>query len=150
VAVLLFAFLMSSQSGTLSHRISKGIADRIVKLGWPLISRFSDSPDWLIMLHLDYALRKLMHLFIYFTLTTLVASGFRVHTSAPAIVTAGTLLSVLICAVADEGRQYFVSGRGASVGDVMLDMAGAGLALACITLYDAAKRKGFFIKKRKI
>lgn len=75
--------------------------------------------------YLDYD--KWVHALTFFLLTLLFSWALALR---PVWVFA----LMLLLGAFDEGAQYFLPGRTASVGDWLADAAGAGLALVCLLL----------------
>jgi VanZ family protein len=78
------------------------------------------------------SVRKSAHVFLYFSLGILITNNLyifapRLRRKPLIAVAAGFAFGAL-----DELHQYFVPGRGASFGDVMLDTAAAALGVAVV------------------
>ena len=70
----------------------------------------------------EHALRKLAHFSEFAVLGLLLAQCLRVRITRP-------LLAGVLCAMADETVQLFVSGRSGEVRDVWIDFSGAAAAV---------------------
>ena len=87
-----------------------------------------------------FYIRKSAHLSEYFLLSLLVLRGFRAGRPGWCWSWAlATLAVVAAYASLDEFHQSFVPSRTASIYDVMIDVAGATLALAAAALWAACK-----------
>lgn len=77
----------------------------------------------------ETVVRKSAHVLIYFILGILaynVAMGYRYSRRLLII---GSIVFVCLYAISDEAHQYFVSGRSAEVGDVLLDTTAGSLGI---------------------
>jgi VanZ family protein len=92
--------------------------------GGMLKAMLGDFPPWL-----HIALRKLSHLAGYGILGVLAFRAARVDLGHPLLV---SLLIAVVVAIADETHQSTVPTRTSSAGDVLLDLAGAGLGAALL------------------
>jgi VanZ family protein len=78
---------------------------------------------------INFFLRKTGHVLAYGLMYFLWFRAFRAQAHyGPWSACLWSLGFCLFYASMDEGRQWFYDSRGASVGDVILDMSGAGLA----------------------
>ncbi|MDF2537555.1 MAG: hypothetical protein K0S76_576 [Herbinix sp.] len=121
-------FKQSSKIATESYQLSTKITERLITILQAII------PDMTIdKLLFEFVFRKLAHFCEFFILAILFIVFFK-----NSGLKRRKLLAFIICglyAVTDEVHQIFVSGRGAGVADVVIDMLGA---LAGIGLYHLA------------
>ena len=126
-------FFFSDQSGTDSHNTSHKFAEKaaegIVKM-YPS-GKINQNVVTTVAKVLDYPIRKLAHLFIYFMLGLLFYTGLRfilgekIRPAYALIV----IFMVFLVACADEINQYFSAGRDASFKDVIIDTVGGTFGL---------------------
>jgi VanZ family protein len=126
-------FFFSEQPGSVSHtssmKVAEWTAERIIKMSPS--ANYSAGNATVLAKALDYPIRKLAHLFIYFMLGLIVYLGLRfvlADKMRPAFAFLVILL-VFLTACADEINQYFNVARGASFGDVILDTVGGTLGM---------------------
>lgn len=126
-------FFFSEQSGTASHRSSQKVAewtaDGLIQMHPSSGYTLSDFKT--ISKVLEYPIRKLAHLCIYFILGLMVYLGLRfvlAEKMRPRYALFVVLL-VFLVACADEINQYYSGGRGASFSDVILDTCGGALGM---------------------
>lgn len=94
------------------------------------------------ILFLHFAIRKTAHVFEYLVLSVLL--WYSIRTERERWRFRWALLAVVIAGVyaaSDEFHQIFVSGRTASVHDVMIDICGATLAQIVIWLWLRPRRE---------
>ena len=125
-------FFFSEQSGTESHEVSSKAAEGIAHMMTDNSSRSFSEKDMKILVNaLDYPIRKIAHLSIYFFL------GFVMYISVvfvqkekmrPALILP-CLLFVILVATADEVNQFYNEGRGSSPADVLIDTVGGALGI---------------------
>ncbi len=96
-------------------------------LKWLLSGFVALEPAQLKMI--NFYVRKTGHVLAYGFMYFLWFRAFRRHASyGPWRACLWSLGFCLLFASLDEGRQWFYASRGASIGDVILDMSGASLA----------------------
>ncbi len=132
VAVILLSisaiFFFSEQSGTDSHteslKVAKIAATGILRMT-PSVNCNSSEINKLALL-LDYPIRKLAHLFIYFMLGFIAYAGtrFALENKFRPLFALIIILLIFIVACADEINQYYSVGRGAAFSDVIIDTIG--------------------------
>jgi VanZ family protein len=117
---LVLIFILSAQPVHKSNGLSKGIAERIVKI----IEKISPDRDINIG-RFNHYLRKTAHFLSYMILGILVMNVLKVLgvKGGKRIVIA--LVLCVLYAISDEFHQLFVPGRGAQVKDVVIDTVGA-------------------------
>jgi len=88
-----------------------------------LIYYLSDTPDLASNLphKYDFILRKLAHIFVFFTLTYLVASSLDSQAKPYLLF---VIIAAIVYAFVDELHQTFVSGRVGSGRDILVDAIG--------------------------
>ena len=125
-------FFFSEQSGSVSHSSSMKVAERVAE-DLVKMSPSAQNTNGIVLLSkaLDYPIRKLAHLFIYFMLGLIIYLCLRfvlaekVHPSYAFLV----IIFVFLVACADEINQHFTVGRGASFKDIILDTIGGTLGI---------------------
>ena len=124
-------FFFSDQSGTDSHNASKAVAEKTAEriLEMSPTAKYDQNVVNTVSGALDYPIRKLAHLFIYFMLGLLFYTGLRfvLQEKFRPGYAFFVILLVFLVACADEINQYFSGGRGASFSDVIIDTVGGAL-----------------------
>mgnify|MGYP000212964507 CR=1 FL=1 len=122
VGTAVLAFLFSSQSGSTSQELSKGLIRWATGLfGW--------EPGDEAMKTLDYFVRKGAHFTLYFLLGFGLMGTFHWQKKIPPWI--GAMILGTAFAASDEFHQLFTA-RTAMVKDVVLDAA--GVAVGCLVL----------------
>ena len=124
VAAALAAVFFSSQPGTQSQGLSRGI------VAW-FLDFFHLDVSQEIMGWINYFLRRGAHLFIYFCMGLGLTGAFSLQKRLPAWLPA--IILGVVFAATDEYHQLFSGGRSGKPGDVILDSC--GLALGCFVSY---------------
>lgn len=88
----------------------------------------------------DFILRKAAHMAEFAILFVLVWRAFRMHGVAVSMSLASGVVIALVYAASDEYHQSFVSGRTASVRDVLFDLAGIFIAVAVVVIINKRVR----------
>lgn len=115
-----FIFYMSAQPVYKSNKLSRGIAEGIVKI----VEKVSPDIDVSIA-RLNHYLRKMAHFFCYMVLGMLTMKVLKkIGVSGKKRIIIALIVCVLY-AITDEFHQLFVPGRGAQVRDVIIDGVGA-------------------------
>ncbi len=137
IAVILIVisaiFFFSDQSGTVSHQSSRKVAlivsEGIIKMS-PTTSSTKNDIN-IVAKVIEYPIRKIAHVLIYFILGLIVYIGLRfvLQGYMRSCYAFGVILLVFLVACADEINQYFSGGRGASFSDVLLDTFGGTLGI---------------------
>ncbi len=96
------------------------------------ISRLAD--------HLDYPLRKVMHVSVYFILTLLLLNAFYQSGLRSKKLIIWALLVAILYACSDEYHQSF-TGRTASFLDILIDSVGGLIAICLVILIKKIKLK---------
>ncbi len=112
----------------------------VTVLGWLGIKA---SATKLVLLH--YVIRKAAHFTAYGVLSALFFRAFRGPLRRTDWRIAWALAALAVCLVtasADEFHQLYTPGRGGSIHDVALDMAGATFAQLVIMVVYLGKRRG--------
>ena len=130
--ILLGSFFMSSMDSASSHQASGFFAQWAFDALRPLIEFIKTSANWQIKNGVNYSMRKMAHMGIYFALMTFTMLGIRGFSKKKSLIIPVSLLIVLAFAVLDEFHQIFTDGRNAVPLDVAIDMAGAALVIPCI------------------
>ena len=121
-----FIFLMSAMPGDVSGAQSGTVVRILLALHDALFGHAELSPQALSLL--ETLVRKGAHMAEYAVLALLLCHAMRLSgMKRPA---RRALLVCLVYAATDEFHQSFVGGRGPSPVDVMIDTAGAALAMA--------------------
>ena len=105
--VFLFTFLLSSQNTDVSHNTSRSITKVAYDALYPVFTFIRESPDWLLYDRVDFFIRKLAHMLLYFLLTLFILLGLRKPIKSKPLLFSVSFLIVLVLACADEFRQYF-------------------------------------------
>lgn len=145
-------FRFSSDTNIQSHALSDRVTDifnRIIEIVTGRNLKMTISPENYAFIELG--LRKLAHMFIYFILSIsimLFLFTFKIPMFIRMIITS---LFCFLYACIDEFHQSFVSGRGASFFDSIIDTGGAILGiLASLVLYCIIYTIYHRIQERKI
>jgi VanZ family protein len=136
IAWMTIIFIFSNQNGEQSSHNNRFLVDVLKNIGINLDSILGSIDDYLI--------RKLAHMTEYFILFHLLYNALRDKYSfwkASVI----SILTVFIYASSDEIHQAFIPGRGPSFKDVLIDTAGASIALMGRLFVN--NKKLFFRKK---
>ena len=120
-----FIFLMSAMPGDVSGAQSGTVVRILLALLDALPGRIELSAHALSLLEL--LVRKAAHMTEYAILALLACRALRLSGARRPLL--GALLLCAVYAATDEFHQSFVGGRGPSPVDVMIDTAGAALAL---------------------
>lgn len=123
-------FILSSQDGEASHRLSVGLLRKIKTFVHVPASLKQLSLDFRI--HYDFILRKTAHFSLFFLLAILLYFAYRSINKKNIFLI--TFLSCAVFAALDELHQVFVIGRTAKIMDVSIDMAGSSVAIILIAL----------------
>lgn len=91
----------------------------------------------------EFIIRKMAHMFIYFTLSILIILFLFTYNTSIKMKIFLTLCISFLYACSDEIHQYFVGGRSASFKDVLIDTTGAGIGVLFILIIY------YIIKKHK-
>jgi VanZ family protein len=126
-------FNFSAQNGTNSHAASDQVVNYLQKIvyimtGKDISVKFAVGTAY--RQYLEFAVRKCAHMFIYFILSINVM--LFLFTFQKMNMFLRLLISLLTCflyACTDEFHQLFVSGRGSSFRDVLIDTSGAFFGL---------------------
>lgn len=147
--VLIFAF--SAQPDVRSYEVSGSVSFQLVKL-YDRLFHTAMTPQEMetVVLRIEYPVRKAAHMSEYAVLSLLfLVTFFAYSKQEPGVrkvrmLCVLSLLTVFGCACLDEFHQLFVRGREGKFTDVLIDLAGAGVALAVAGLILSHK-----LKKRK-
>ena len=123
-------FYFSHQPVIISNDLSTDVTERIIAT----VEMVAPIRDGVPIDTINHIVRKSAHFFIYFflgifVLIALKKSGVNGYRSAR--------LAFFFCmayAVTDETHQFFVSGRGAQVKDVLIDSTGAATGIFIATI----------------
>lgn len=127
---LILIFTLSAQPATQSDGLSKKVTKVIIETVDRAVTLDNDGNTIISLVErFNNLVRKYAHGGVYFVMGLLVInalrqSGFRGYKKI--------ILSLVFCvfyAVSDEVHQLFVPGRGAEVTDVLIDSAGAFIAI---------------------
>ncbi len=131
---MLLIFLFSAQDGSLSSSVSEGFAARLFSIIYPKFNAMSQSEQLLFLESVMLPVRKLAHFTLYFILG-LIASGLFITIKNRGILlkSAVSWFFCVLYAVSDEIHQYFVPERACALKDVVIDSAGALLAVGVFT-----------------
>ncbi len=125
-------FFFSEQSGGQSHAESGKVAEIIAKaITAPVRDNYSDKEIKVLVKALDYPVRKLAHLSIYFCLglVSYLSMLFIWKGERKQIFILVCIGIVIVVAATDEINQFYKDGRGASVTDVFIDTVGGILGI---------------------
>lgn len=124
----------SAQSANVSGDLSDRLLWRLLALLSPAFSAGDMAAQNAAVELLSFFERKAAHMFLYFVLILLLwlALAPLLQSKRRQILAASTLCTVL--ASLDEYHQYLVPGRSGQVRDVLIDLAGAALALILAVL----------------
>ncbi len=135
LAMMSAIFYMSSMPGDESGGLSARITEAVVSYVFPDYANMSADQQIGAFSLLHHMIRKLAHFSEYAVLGALFDLFFSTFTFRYKTIV--SLLCAVSYAMTDEWHQSFVAARGPSIGDVMLDSAGAvfGLAIALLCLH---------------
>lgn len=128
--VLIFWF--SSQNGTASGEMSHGVMELLDPLVEPLYGHLPALQQKVFLDSFHTLIRKTAHVSIYFLLGLSASFAFGNYSLSPARKRTASLLLSFLYACSDELHQGFVAGRGPAVTDVLIDTAGAALAIGLV------------------
>lgn len=115
-----FIFCLSHQPASVSNKLSTEVAETVVSVAQKI------APQAVFDIrNVNRQVRKSSHFLAYLVLGILVMNGLDSYKIRGHM---GMTVALAICvfyAISDEVHQLFVSGRGAQVGDVLVDSAGA-------------------------
>ncbi len=97
---------------------------------------------------MEFFLRKMAHIFLFFAITMAFFFLIRHYIKKPWAITA-SFFAGTIMAVLDEYHQYFVSNRVGSVVDVGIDMIGVSMATIVIIMAHVIAKPISFKRKKK-
>ena len=130
---LVLIFILSAQPVHKSNGLSKGIAEKIIKI----IEKIS--PDKNISLgRFNHYLRKAAHFFSYMVLGILMMNVLKMMKVEGVKRIVLALVICILCAMLDEFHQLFVPGRGAQVKDVIIDTVGAIVGIGIVNVLGPA------------
>ncbi len=126
-------FFFSEQKGSDSHKESGKIAEKLAEKMIYMSEEegYNEYQKQILVKALDRPIRKCAHLFIYFCL------GFLIYISAVFIQKDKRKpIYILVCvfiiiaiAFADEVNQFYTEGRGSSITDIFIDIAGGAAGM---------------------
>jgi VanZ family protein len=135
ILVLIWAlviFLFSCQNGNSSGNNNRFVIEFLNKLGIDL--------NMILNGHGDFIVRKIAHLTEFFILYYLVFNALSVDLPFKKNM-AVSLFIVFMYACTDETHQIFVSGRGPSFRDVLIDTGGGALCMIIKALRFSSKKQ---------
>jgi len=129
VALMIGIFYMSSQPATKSNETSYKLIGEIANIINPGYSRMTPIEKKTINSRYNLITRKITHATVYFFLAafSLAALGLHIRFRKNRVQLA--LIICMLFAISDELHQRFVPGRSAHLTDVLIDLAGATLAI---------------------
>lgn len=132
---MLLIFLFSAQNGSLSSSVSEDFAAKVFSLIYPEFNQMSAGEQLLFLESVMLPIRKLAHFTLYFVLG-LIASGLfvTIRNCGMFFKSAVSWGVCVLYAISDEIHQYFVPERACAALDVLIDSAGAILAVALFAL----------------
>lgn len=137
-------FRFSAQTGTSSASSSHSVIYLIGKITKSITGHniiLSLTP--IQFKRVEFVIRKMAHMFIYFMLSILVILFLFTYYNSIKTKIFLTLFISFLYACSDEIHQYFVGGRSASFKDVLIDTTGAGIGILFILIIY------YIIKKHK-
>lgn len=123
---MVLIFNLSSQVAEKSGAFSTGIAKTVMAIVEKVAPEKATKID---VRNLNHSIRKQSHFFIYSVLGILFMGAIRQNRIYGI---KGVIITLLFCsfyAILDEAHQLFVPGRGAQIGDVFIDVAGAAVGI---------------------
>lgn len=135
VIVMYVIFNFSAQTGVESGNLSYTVSHKIVEIGNEVLQKGME--DWEIeqkAYEIEYPVRKLAHMTVYFILAVTVSLPFYVYGLRGFWL---LLVAGLICvgfAFGDEYHQSFVDGRGPSIKDVGIDSIGVFFGIMAVRI----------------
>lgn len=133
---MILIFNLSSQTAKQSNELSKFVTRVIVNVVKIVLPESDFNAR-----SLNNIVRKNAHFFAYLVLGVLIINAF-MKSGMPVFKSiALTLLICVVYAVSDEFHQLFVSGRGASVTDVLIDSAGTSVGIGGYMIIRRVMRK---------
>lgn len=133
---MILIFNLSSQTAKQSNELSKFVTRVIVNVVKIVLPESDFNAR-----SLNGIIRKNAHFFAYLALGVLIINAFMRNGMSVYRSIALTLLICIVYAVSDEFHQMFVTGRGASVTDVLIDSAGTSVGIGGYMLIRRAMRK---------
>lgn len=89
----------------------------------------------------EKVIRKSAHVLLYFVLGVLVYNVAKDYRYKRRLLIVASILFVCLYAISDETHQYFVGGRSAEVGDVLLDTTAGGVGIGSYALVARQKTR---------
>lgn len=119
IIMCVIIFLLSHQTSESSYQLTSGVIDSFNQQ----VNRFVEWDAWtgLRKLIFDNS-RKFGHVLLYFVLTVFAIPAFYKNKFKSSSIV--SFVINLLYAVTDEFHQSFISGRGASIGDILIDVIG--------------------------
>lgn len=146
-----FIFYNSSKTGRQSAEISRRCAVVIARV---FVKDYAEKPkkeQSKIVMSIEKPLRKVAH-FAEFFIFGAIAAAFFFEVKPTKNGYSAALYAILVCAIfalTDEYHQAFVTGRGASLADVLIDVTGSFIGVASSFCVRAAILKKIRKRERK-
>ncbi len=132
ILIILFSAIMSSMENTESQILSHGFAREVQRTIVEFASYSRNATNFELYEAVNFVLRKLAHMFIFYNIFILLSVSFRTLFKSIWISMAVSYVATLLLAILDEVHQIFVSGRTAAFTDVIIDMTGAFFAFLTV------------------
>lgn len=129
----------SAQPAAVSGDLSDRLLYRLLKLLSPAFAASPETVRTTAVEVLSFFERKAAHMFLYFVLALLVCFAVCFFTRRMRARMGLTALAALLLAALDEYHQTMVPGRSGELRDVLVDLGGAGIALAFLALPSLAR-----------
>lgn len=126
-------FVLSGQSGEESGKVSHGVVELLDPIVEPLYEDLPPPQQVEFLTSFHTLVRKTAHFSIYFLLGAFAFGAFGNYSLPRPLQGACALGLSFLYACSDELHQGLVEGRGPSFTDVLIDTAGAALAILIAT-----------------
>ena len=135
---LITIFLLSSSNASNSNELSKGLINFFINLYEKITHK--DLYNELIIVKLNYPVRKLAHFTEYFILAIIIYKLLFYVNKNVNLIYFNTILLCIMFASFDEFHQLFVSNRTGRLFDILIDTSGSLLSIIIIYLYTRNKK----------
>ena len=134
---MILIYTLSNMDSYQSNRISKKSISKAIEITEKTEKK---EVQYKIVKTLNYPIRKIMHMFLYFILAILVFHLIGMIQKNKSLSIIITIIICLIYASLDEYHQTFILGRTGQIKDVGIDMIGTIIGCFLYNKYDKKKR----------